>query len=135
LGSSPPVQKGHDHGNDHGRAADEDSGNRRFGGALGGDHGEVEADHADRREHDEAGPLTRRERAQPGRGVPPGEGDEQETGEAVAKELAAGVRVVAEEAVGGEGPADEDAGERGEKGSARGGGVHGSDVRKRRGPD
>ncbi|MEY9989669.1 hypothetical protein ABIE67_001701 [Streptomyces sp. V4I8] len=135
MGSSPPVHQGHDHGHDHGRAADEDSGDSRFGGALGGDDGQVEADHADRREHHEAGPLTGGESAQPGRGVPSGEGDEQETGEGVAQELAAGVRVVAQEAVGGEGCSDEDTGERGEEGSARGGGVHGSDARNRRGPD
>lgn len=131
-----PVQQGDDDGHDHGRAADEDAGNRRFGRPLGGDHSQVEADHADGGEHHESGPLTGRERAQPGRGVTPGQRDEQEAGEGVAQELTAGVRVVAEEAVGGEGSSDEDAGERGEEGSARrGGGVHGSDARKRSGPD
>ncbi|KUL33199.1 hypothetical protein ADL12_22025 [Streptomyces regalis] len=134
LGSAS-VQQGDDDGHDHGRTADEDTGNRRFGRALGGDDGQVEADHADGREHREAGPLTGGECPQPGRGVPPRQRDEQETGEAVAQELTACVRVVAKEAVGGEGPSDEDTGERGEKGTARGGGVHGSDARKRRGPD
>lgn len=129
------VQQGDDHGHDHGCAADEDSGNRRFGRALGGDHSQVEADHADGGEYYEAGPLTGRERAQPGRGATPGQRDQQEAGEGVTQELAAGVRVVAEEAVGGEGSPDEDAGERGEQGSARGGGVHGTDARKRSGPD
>lgn len=135
LRPPPPVQQGHDHGHHHRRAADEDTGDRRFGRPLGGDDGQVEADHADGGEDDEAGPLTPGERAQPGRGAPSGERDEQETGEAVAQELAAGVRVVAEQAVGGEGSSDEDAGERGEEGTAHGGGVHGSDARNRRGPD
>ncbi|GAA4053944.1 hypothetical protein GCM10022233_26670 [Streptomyces shaanxiensis] len=131
---APPVQQGDDDGHDHGRAADEDTGNRRFGGALGRDDGQVEADHAHGRQRRETDPLTRGERPQPGRGVTSGQGDEQETGEGVAQELAAGVRVLAEQAVGGEGASDEDAGEGGEEGTACGGGVHGSDARNRRGP-
>jgi len=41
------LQERHDHRHDHRGAAHEDSRYRRFRGAFGGDHREVEADHAD----------------------------------------------------------------------------------------
>ncbi|GGW58244.1 hypothetical protein GCM10010350_48380 [Streptomyces galilaeus] len=119
---------------DDGRAAHQDAGDGRFGGTLGGQDGEVEADHADGGEQGEAGPLAGGERAQAGQGTRAGEGHEQQAREAVAQGLSAGVRVVAQDAVGGEGRSDEDAGERGEEGATRGGDVHEGDVRKRGGP-
>ncbi|GAA3836614.1 hypothetical protein GCM10022403_081480 [Streptomyces coacervatus] len=128
------LQDGDDDGHHHGRASHEDSGHRRFRGALGRDHRQVEADHADGGEQRETGPLAGREQPQPRRRSRAREWDEQQTGEAVAQELAARVRVVAQDAVRGEGPADQDTGECGEEGSAGGGGVHGSDARQRGGP-
>ncbi|GED88307.1 hypothetical protein TNCT6_53920 [Streptomyces sp. 6-11-2] len=128
------LQYGNDDRHHHGGAAHEDPRYRRLGAAFGGEHGQVEADHADRREQREPDPLAGCEPPQPGRCVPPGERQEQQAGQAIAQELAARVRVVAEDAVGGEGRPDEDAGERGEQGAARGGGVHGSDARRRGGP-
>ncbi|GAA2479216.1 hypothetical protein GCM10010276_14680 [Streptomyces longisporus] len=128
------VQERDDNGYGHGRAAHEDAGHRRFRGALGRDDGQVEADHADGGEQGEAGPLAGREPPQPRRRSRAGQGQKQQTGEAVAEELAARVRVVAEDAVRGEGPAHEHTGEGGEEGSSGGGGVHGSDARQRRGP-
>lgn len=128
------VQERNDDGHHHGRASHEDAGHRRFRGAFGRDDGQVEADHPDCGEQGETGPLAGREQPQPRRRSRPGQREQQQTGEAVAQELAARVRVVAKDAVRGEGPADEDTGERGEEGSAGGGGVHGSDARQRRGP-
>jgi hypothetical protein len=133
LGSAS-VQEGDEDRHHHGRAADEDTGNGRFGGALRREDRQVEADHAHAREQREAGPEAGRERPQPRRGVPAGQRDEQQEGQAVAEELAAGVRVFTEDAVGGEGPSDEDTGERGEQGSPHGGGVHGHDARNYGGP-
>ncbi len=130
----PPVQQRDQDGHDHRRAAHEHARDGRFRGAFGGDDGEVEADHPHGREQREAGPLAGFERPQPGRRAPSDQREEQQRGHAVAQELSARVRVVAEKAVGGEGPADEDTGERGEQRPARGGDVHGSDVRKRGGP-
>jgi len=114
-------------------AAYEDTRYRGFRGVFGGDHGEVEADHADGREQREACPLARRQRAQGCRAAPSDQREEQQAGEAVAQELAARVRVVAEDAVGGEGCSDEDGGESREQGPARGD-VHGSDATKDGGP-
>ncbi|SEP89087.1 hypothetical protein SAMN04487983_1002102 [Streptomyces sp. yr375] len=74
------------------------------------------------------------ERAQPDPGIRAGQGYEEQEGEAVAQGLAARVGVGAEDAVGGEGRSDEDAGERGEQAPARGGGVHGRDPRNDGGP-
>jgi hypothetical protein len=128
------LQERDDDRHHHGRAADEDARYRRFRGALGGDDREVEADHAHGGQQREAGPLAERERPQPGRGPRAGQRDEQHAGQAVAQELAARVRVLTQDAVGGEGPSDEDTGECGEQGSPRGGGVHGSDARERGGP-
>jgi len=101
---------------------------------FGGDDSQVETDHADGCEECESGPLTWRERPQPGCRVLSGEGEQQQAGEAVAQELAARVRVVAENAVGGEGRADEDAGEGGKWGAAGGGCGHEGDARERDGP-
>lgn len=47
-------QEGDDNGHDHRGAAHEHARNGWFRGAFGGDHGEVEADHADGREQREA---------------------------------------------------------------------------------
>lgn len=129
-----PVEERNDDGHHDRCAADEDTRHRGFRAAFGGDDGQVEADHADGRQQPEAEPPAKAERAQPRTGVPSGERGEQQAGERVAQELAAGVRVVAQDAVGGEGPADEHTGEGGEEGAAGGGGFHDRDARKRRGP-
>ncbi|GAA0296313.1 hypothetical protein GCM10009540_14320 [Streptomyces turgidiscabies] len=109
---------------------------------FGGDDGQVEADHTDGREQRETDPLAGAERPQRGAAAPADQRQEQQTGQAVAQELAARVRVVAEDAVGGEGAADEDGGQGGEKGPARGGdvggagdGVHAGDARQCGGPE
>ena len=68
------------------------------------------------------------------RAAPADQRQQQQAGEAVAQELAARVRVVAQDAVGGEGGADEDTGEGGEQGPSDGGGVHGRDAMKGGGP-
>lgn len=115
-------------------AAHEDARDRRFGRALGGDHSEVEADHADGREQREAPPLAGRHPPQRGGAAPADQGQQKDTGEAVAQELAARVRIVAEDAVGGEGTSDEDTGEGGEQGAPKGGGVHDRDAMKVCGP-
>lgn len=132
MGSAPVERRDDDGHHDRG-AAHEDAWNGRLRGALGGDDGHVEANHADGGEQCEAAPRAGPERPQPGRGASPGEGQEQQAGESVAEELTARVRVVAKLAVGGEGRADEDTGEPCEQRSA-GGGVHGSDARKGGGP-
>lgn len=129
-----PVEERDDDGHHDRRAPDEDTRYRGFRAVFGGDDGQVEADHADGRQQPEAEPLASAERAQPQAGVPSGERGEQQAGERVAQELAAGVRVVAEDAVGGEGPADEHTGDGGEDGPAGCGGFHDRDARKRRGP-
>ncbi|TVZ80666.1 hypothetical protein FB157_12839 [Streptomyces sp. BK340] len=129
-----PVEERHDDGHHDRCAADEDTRHRRFRAAFGPDDRQVETDHADGRQQPEAEPSARAERAQPPAGVPSGEWGEQQAGEGVAQELTAGVRIVAQDAVGGEGPADEHTGEGGEEGTAGGGGVHDRDARKRRGP-
>ncbi|GDY67344.1 hypothetical protein SAV14893_067370 [Streptomyces avermitilis] len=128
------LHKGHDDRHDHRGTAHEDARHRRLRGALGGDHGEVEADHADGREGGQTYPLTGREAAQRRRAAPADQGQEQQAGEAVAQELAARVRVVAEDAVGGEGASDEDTGEGGEQSPAGGGRVHDGDATNGTGP-
>lgn len=115
-------------------AAHEDARDRRFGRALCGDHREVEADHPDGREQGEAPPLAGREPPQRGGTAPADQGQQKDTGEAVAQELTSRVRIVAEDAVGGEGTSDEDTGEGGEQGAPNGGGVHDRDAMKGRGP-
>ncbi len=128
------LQEGHENGHGDRGTAYEDTRYRGFRRAFGGDHGEVEADHADGREEREPYPLTRHQSAQGRRAAPSDQGQEQQTREAVAQELTTRVRIVAQDAVGGEGASDEDAGEGGEQGSA-GGGVHGCDAMKGGGPD
>ncbi len=130
----PSLRQGDQDRHDDRRAAHQDPGHGGFGRALGGQDRHIEADHPDRRQQPEPPPLTGRERAHPAQGAGSGQRDEEQTGEAVPEELATRVRIVAEHAVGGEGGADEDAGERGEQGAARGGGVHENDVRKSGGP-
>ena len=70
---SASVQQRHENGHDDRRAAHEDAGDGRFRGAFGGEHGEVEADHADGREQRETRPLAGVERAAAGRGAAPAE--------------------------------------------------------------
>ncbi|GAB2964899.1 hypothetical protein GCM10023080_027730 [Streptomyces pseudoechinosporeus] len=127
------VQERHEYGHQHRGAAHEDSRNRRLRGAFGGEHGEVEADHADGRDQREPYPLSYRQPAQGRHAASADQGQEQQTGEAVAQELAARVRVFAQDAVGGEGASDKDAGQGGEQGTA-GGGVHGGDAMNATGP-
>ncbi|GHD44744.1 hypothetical protein GCM10010317_018220 [Streptomyces mirabilis] len=128
------LKKGDDNGHDHRGAAHENARNGWFRGAFGGDHGEVEADHADGREQREAPPPACREPPQRCRATPSDQRQEQHAGETVAKELTPRVRVVAQDAVGGEGASDEDAGEGGEQRPAEGGGVHDGDATKGGGP-
>ncbi|BBC38219.1 hypothetical protein SGFS_095130 [Streptomyces graminofaciens] len=130
----PAVQQRYEDGDDHRGAAHEHARHRRFRGAFGGEDGEVEADHADGRDEGEPGPLPCGQTPQRCRAAAADEREQQDAGQGVAEELAARVRVVAEDAVGGEGGADEDAGERGEEGAAGGGGVHDGDARKAGGP-
>lgn len=125
----------YEHRDDDGGTAHEDAGHRRFGRALCGEHGEVEADHADGRDERESPPLADREPPQRGGRAPADEGQQKDTGEAVAQELAARVRIVAQDAVGGEGTSDEDTGEGGEQRAPGGGGVHDYDAMNGRGPD
>ncbi|GHA37387.1 hypothetical protein GCM10010372_41900 [Streptomyces tauricus] len=131
---SAALQEGDDNGDGDGRAAYEDTRYGGFRGVLRGDDGEVEADHADGREQRETCPLTGRQRPQGCRAAPSDQRQEQQAGEAVPHELAARVGVVAEDAVGGEGAADEDGCEGREQGPAGGGDVHGSDAMKEGGP-
>ncbi|GGX68065.1 hypothetical protein GCM10010515_39620 [Streptomyces fructofermentans] len=100
---------------------------------FGGDHREVEADHADGGEQREAHPLTPPQRAQRGGATAADQGQQQDAGQGVAQELAARVRVVAQHAVRREGASDEDAGEGGQQHAARGG-VHGRDAMDHGGP-
>ncbi|BCL32247.1 hypothetical protein GCM10017557_71060 [Streptomyces aurantiacus] len=125
------LQEGNEDGHGDRGAAYEDTRYRGFRGTFRGDHGEVEADHADGRQQRETHPSARCQHAQGCRAAPSDEREEQQAGEAVTQELAARVRVVAEDAVGGEGASDKDGGERREQhpaGPACGGGVHGSDA-------
>jgi hypothetical protein len=128
------FQERYGNGHDHRGAAYEDTRYRGFRGALGGEDGEVEADHADGGEEREPCPLARCQPAQGRRAASSDQGQEQQAGEAVTQELAARVRVVAQDAVGGEGAADEDAGEGGEQRPAGGGCVHACDATKVTGP-
>jgi hypothetical protein len=129
-----PLLKRHEYGDDDRGAPHEDAGNRRFGRALGGEHREVEADHADGRDQREAPPPAACEPPQRGGTAPAHEGQQKGTREAVAQELTARVRVVAKDAVGREGSSDEDAGEGGEERAPDGGGVHEGDATNGPGP-
>lgn len=132
MWTTAPLKR-HENGDDDRGTAHEDAGDRRFGRPLGGEHREVEADHADGRDQREAPPLAGGEPTQRGGTAPADERQQKDTGEAVAQELAARVRVVAKDAVGGERSSDEDTGEGGEQ-RAPGGGVHEGDAMKERGP-
>lgn len=128
------LLKGHEHRDDDGGAPHEDAGDRRFGRALGSEHRQVEADHADGRDQREPAPLAGREPPQRGGTAPADEGQQKDAGEAVTQELATRVRIVAQETVGGEGPSDEDTGEGGEQRAPGGGGVHDRHAMNGRGP-
>jgi hypothetical protein len=129
-----PLLKRYEHRDDDRGAAHEDAGDGRFRRALGGEHREVEPDHADGRDQREAPPLADRQPPQRGGAAPADEGQQKDTGEPVAQELAPRVRIVAHDAVGGEGTSDEDTGEGGEQRAPGGGGVHDSDAMNGRGP-
>lgn len=147
-GRPAPFQGGHEDSHDDGRAADEDPGDRRLRGAFGSQDGQVEAHHPDGGECSQAAPLPVGELSRSGRrrsaASPVEERQEQYGRQSVAQRLATGVRIVAEHAVGGEGRADQGAGESGEQrsahggrakpGSARGGWVHADDARFPGGP-
>lgn len=128
-----PVQERDEHGHHDRRAAHEHPRDGGLCAAFGGEDGQVEADHADGREQGQAAPLAGPEPAQPPARVPSGERGEEQAGQPVAQELAAGVRIVAQDAVGGEGPADEHTGESGEEGAVACG-VHDGDAREVSGP-
>jgi len=128
------VRQGYEDGHHHRGAADEHPGNGRLRRAFGGEHAQVEADHADRREHAEPHPPAGAEAAQGSQAPSPDQRQQQKAGESVAQELTAPVRVVAEDAVGGEGTPDEDTGQGGEQGSADAGDIHGTDRRNCTGP-
>lgn len=131
----PAAGKERDQDRHHHRGtADEDARDRRFRGALGGEDRQVEADHPDGGEQGQPQPRARPQPPQPLRRVSPDERHEQQAGQSVAEELAARVGVVAQHAVGGEGRADEDVGERGQQGAAGGGRVHEDDARNPGGP-
>lgn len=132
------VQQGHQYGDDHRGTADEDTRDRGFGGAFRREDGQVEADHANSGEHGHPAPLSVRQLPQRGRATPAQEGEQEQAGEAVAQSLAARVRVGAEDTVGGEGTAHEDAGEGREERPSRGRpsyqcAVHGNDARQHTG--
>jgi hypothetical protein len=111
---SAAVQERYQDGDHDGCAADEDARYGGLRGALGGEHGEVEADQADGGQGGEADPRGGGQ----GVGTPVHHGQEEQAGEPPAEDLAARVRAGAEDAVGGEGGADEDAGEGREEGAA-----------------
>ncbi len=125
---TPALRQGDQDGHGDRGAAHEDARHRRFRRALGGEHGDVEADHADRREQPEPHPQTYGEPAQGCHAAPAEEREQEEARQAVAEELATRVGVVAQNAVGGERAADEDAGESGEKRSPHSGGMRRSGV-------
>ncbi|GAA1927619.1 hypothetical protein GCM10009837_61280 [Streptomyces durmitorensis] len=130
----PPLKERHDDRHDDRGAAYEDARYGRFRRAFGGQDRQVEADHADSGEDRKTPPLAPRQTAERRRGAPPEQRQEQQAGQAVAQELAARVRIVAQEAVGCEGAAYEEAGEGREQGPACEVRVHVPDARKRSGP-
>lgn len=83
-----PLLKRYEHRDDDRGAAHEDAGDCRFRRALGGEHREVEADHADGRDQREAPPLADGEPPQRGGAAPADEGQQKDTGEPVTQELA-----------------------------------------------
>ncbi|GHG08412.1 hypothetical protein GCM10018791_21490 [Streptomyces zaomyceticus] len=121
-------------GDDDRGAADQDAGHGGLGGPLGGEDRQIEADHADAREGGEPQPVTGGQGPQRGEPAPAEQREEEQAGGSVPQGLAARVRVGAEQAVRGEGGADEGVGEGHEEDPAQGVRVHASDARKRRGP-
>lgn len=124
-GGPSAVQERYEHGDDDGRAADEHARNSRLRGAFRGQDREIESDHADRGEHGEPYPLRPAEGPQRRERRPAAEQREQEqAGQGVAQRLTTRVRIVPEDAVGGEGGADEEVGEADEQRPAQGIRVH-----------
>lgn len=134
MGPTAHEQR-HEYRHDDRGAPDEDTWDGRFGAALRGEHREVEADHPDGRQQGEPPPLAPGEVAQGRRAAPAEQRQQKQAGEGVPEELAARVGVVPEDAVGGEGGADEDAGEGGRQGPSDRVRVHGPDAREDGGPD
>jgi hypothetical protein len=126
-------QRDEDRDDDRG-AADEDAGDGGLGGPLGGEDGEVEADHADGRERGEPQPVAGGQEPQRGEPVTAEQREEEQACGAVPKGLSTRVRVGAEQAVGGEGGTDEGVGEGHQEDPAQGVRVHASDARERCGP-
>ncbi|OAR27255.1 hypothetical protein A8W25_03055 [Streptomyces sp. ERV7] len=114
-GGPPPVEQRHEDRHHDRCAPDEDTGDGGLGRALGGQHRQVEAHHADGGDQREPPPLRRAEAAERGGAAPADQREQQQAREAVAQGLTTRVRIVAEDAVGGEGPADEEAGDGGER--------------------
>ncbi|GGY28250.1 hypothetical protein GCM10010299_38190 [Streptomyces tanashiensis] len=134
-GSGPAALGQRDQDGDYHRgAADQDAGDGGFGGPLGGEDGEVEADHADGRQGGQPQPVTGGQEPQRSESAAAEQREEEQTGGAVAERLPTRVRVGAEQAVGGEGGTDEGVGEGHQEDPAQGVRVHASDARKRRGP-
>lgn len=129
-GGASAVQEGHEHGDDHRGAADEDAGDGRLGGAFRGEDGQVEADHSYGGEQGDPAPLAAGQFPQRCGAAAAEEGQEEQAGKAVADCLAPRVRIVAEDTVGGEGTADQDTGEGGEQRPSYGCGVHGTHARQ-----
>lgn len=121
-----PFQEGHKEGHDNRRASYEDTRYGRFRRSFRSQNRHVETDHPHGREKREAAPLAGAQASQRPRAARAQQGDEKQTREAVADELASQVWVVAQHTVGGEGAADEETGEgRGQR-SSRGVHVHAS---------
>lgn len=114
-GGPPPVGQRHQDRHNDRRASDEHPRNGRLGRAFGGQHRQVEAHHADGGDQRQPAPTGRAETAQRGRSAPAEQREQQQSGQSVAEGLAARVRIAAEDAVGGEGPADQEAGDGGER--------------------
>lgn len=113
AGRTASLQHRHEDAHDDGRAADENAWNRWFRRLFGGQHGQVEPDHADCREKSEPAPLASgegTERSEAGASVSAQQRYEQECGQAIAQCLASGIRIVAQHAVGREGSSHEDTG-------------------------
>ncbi len=106
-----PFKERHEDGDDDRSAPYEDTRYGRFRRPFRGQDGHVEADHAHGRKEGEASPLTARQPPQGGGPASAEPGQKEQAGQSVADELAAGVRVVAQQTVGGEGAPDEEAGE------------------------
>ncbi len=137
AGRTAPVQQRDEHADDDRRTAHEDARNSRLRRPFGRQDRQVEPDHAHRGEQRDPPPLAAGEASEPGRRrvrIAAQERDEQQRGETVAERLAAGVRIVAEDAVGREGCPHQHAGEGREEGPAQRGRVHGADARVGDGP-